>query len=249
MINLRLGFGPSQIFPMDSSQIYKALYRYYNNYEYKLSNSYVYNWESDFFGMSKAGYFIEVEVKVSRNDYFRDFIKEKHRLFADCLAGKKYTISRASAQGDKICSFINGQLISNYGEYAQYLSLHPWAYDYHNGKSGVWANDYGRIGIRKSVMDVYSQATRIQFHEIEKISCPNQLYYCCPKDLIKPGEIPDYAGLLYCDDSINLVRKAPYLHKRKPDMSNVLLSKFYNLWNYNVTLDKKIEVSAAMSQE
>lgn len=244
-----MGFGPIQIFTMDSSEIYKALYRYYSNYEYKLSNSYIYNWESDFFGMSRAGYFLEVEVKVSRNDYFRDFIKEKHRLFTDSLAKKKYTISRRPGHGDKICSYTGGQLITSYGEYARHLSTHPWQYDWHNGKSGVWANDYGHIAIRKFEKDVYSQATHIQFHEIEKMSCPNQLYFCCPSDLIKPGEIPDYAGLLYCGSSIELIRKAPYLHKRKVDMNKVLLSKFYNLWNYNVSLDRKVEISSAIMND
>lgn len=228
---------------MDSSEIYKALYRYYHNYEYKLSNAYICNWESDFFGMSKAGYFIEVEVKVSRNDYFRDFIKEKHRFFRDVLAGKTHTIERQSCRGDKICEFISGTLISQYGEYARYISRdRQWSYERHNGKVGVWANDYGKISMIHPKHEVYAQATLINFREIEKINCPNQLYFACPVGLIKPEEVPDYAGLLYVDSSITMVKKAPYLHKRKQDLKTILLSKFYNLWNYKVTLEKKIEI-------
>jgi hypothetical protein len=229
---------------MDCSEIYKALFRYYDNYEYKLSNSYIYNWESDFFGMSKAGYFLEVEVKVSRNDYFRDFIKEKHRLFKDVMAKKTHTIERSPGQGDKICEYKTGKLISQYGEYARYLSVdHQWAYEKHNNKIGVWANDYGRVSMIHPNHEIYAEATRIHFREIAKIKCPNQLYFACPKDLIKVSEIPGYAGLLYYDRGIDLVKKAPYLHKVKQDMSAVLLSKFYNLWNYKLTIDRQVEIS------
>lgn len=232
---------------MDSSEIYKALYRYYANYEYKLSNSYIYNWESDFFGMSKAGYFLEVEVKVSRNDYFRDYIKDKHRLFSDMIAGKSHTIDRREGRGDVVCSFMSGDLISQYGEYARHLSqFGDWAYENRNGKFGVWANDYGNTAVKWRRIDCYSPATHISFHEIEKMRCPNQLYFCCPAGLIKPDEIPDYAGLLYCDNGIEVIKKAPYLHKRKQDLKEVLLSKFYNLWNYKVSLENKIEVYRAI---
>lgn len=230
---------------MDSSEIYKALYRYYANYEYKLSNSYIYSWESDFFGMSKAGYFLEVEVKVSRNDYFRDFIKEKHRLFKACVSGESHYITSSSRQGDFIGSYVSGTLISQYGEYSRMSTIHPWAYESYKGKVGVWANDYGRVAIRHSEHDMYAPATGIHFHEVEKKSCPNQLYFACPTGLLRETEIPAYAGLLYCDgDSITMIKKAPYLHKRKPDMSRALLSKFYNLWTYNTTLERKLEVSA-----
>jgi len=39
------------------------------NYEYKLFNAFVFNWESDFFAISKSGYSIEVEVKISKADF------------------------------------------------------------------------------------------------------------------------------------------------------------------------------------
>jgi hypothetical protein len=97
--------------------------------------------------------------------------------------------------------------------------------------------------IRHFEKDIYAEATRIHFREIAKIKCPNQIYFACPKDLIKVGEIPDYAGLLYYDRGITLVKKAPYLHKVKQDMSAVLLSKFYNLWSYKLTIDSQVEIS------
>jgi hypothetical protein len=69
------------------TEIYRELYRHFQNYDYRLSNTFVYEWESDFFAQSKSGYFVEVEVKVSRGDYFRDFVKPKHNLFKDIKAG------------------------------------------------------------------------------------------------------------------------------------------------------------------
>lgn len=233
---------------MDASVIYKALFRYYANYQYKLSNAYVYNWESDFFGMSKAGYFLEVEVKVSRNDYFRDFIKEKHRLFADVSAGKKFTIDRWETRGDLICTFHSGRLISQYGEYARHISSrHKWAYALKNGKVGVWANDYGQISIRQDRYDLFAPATGIRFKEVETIKCPNQIYFACPAGLINVSEVPEYAGLLYFGHNITLIKKAPYLHKRKQDLTSTLLSKFYNLWNNRLTTDQQTQVSQALN--
>src|SRR5688572_25955103 len=74
---------------MTAFDINKHLNRLFANYEYKLQNSFVFNWECDFFCMSKSGYFVEVEIKVSRSDFFKDFEKGKHKIFRDLVAGKK----------------------------------------------------------------------------------------------------------------------------------------------------------------
>lgn len=52
--------------------INKQLFEYFINYEYKLFNAFVYSWESDFFAISKSGYSIEVEVKISKADFKLD---------------------------------------------------------------------------------------------------------------------------------------------------------------------------------
>lgn len=232
---------------MDCSLIYKELYRYYSNYEYKLSNSYIYNWESDFFGMSKAGYFLEVEVKVSRNDYFRDFIKEKHGLFKDVAAAKSHHIARRPSRGDEICRYVYGVLEGS-ADSSRIIRRNDWMATRYNGKRGYWVNDNSRVSIRKLEERVYAPATMIEFNEIDKILCPNQLYFACPDGLIKPEEVPGYAGLLYYNNVIELIKKAPYLHKRKQDMNKILLSKFYNLWQYKTTIDSKITMSQDIIQ-
>ena len=58
--------------------INRALYSYFMNYEYKLFNAFVFNWESDFFGISKSGYSIEIEVKISKSDFKVDSEKKMY---------------------------------------------------------------------------------------------------------------------------------------------------------------------------
>ena len=59
--------------------ILKSLWHLFGNYEYRLLNSYIFrhDWESDFFAISKSGYAIEVEVKISKSDFKADFKKYK----------------------------------------------------------------------------------------------------------------------------------------------------------------------------
>jgi hypothetical protein len=70
---------------------------------------------------------------------------------------------------------------------------------------------------------------------------PNKFYYCCPEGMIKSEEVPEYAGLLYYRqvpenvnehtyDSIIQIKPAKFLHKNKPDISKILLDKYYYLY-------------------
>ena len=47
---------------------------------YKLTNSYIFSWECDYFGITKStGYVYEIEIKTSKSDFNADFKKtEKH---------------------------------------------------------------------------------------------------------------------------------------------------------------------------
>lgn len=57
---------------------------------------------------------------------------------------------------------------------------------------------------------------------------PNRFYYCCPDGLIKPEEVPEYAGLIYASGfilkeekevhyDIQIIKKAPLIHKEKAE--------------------------------
>lgn len=58
---------------------------------------------------------------------------------------------------------------------------------------------------------------------------PNKFFYCCPENLIKLEEIPKYAGLIYITEygTLKKIKEAPFLHKEKIDITEVLCQKFY----------------------
>lgn len=68
---------------MTTKEVHEAVRVFFWNYDYKLLNCYIFNWESDFFAISKSDYSVEVEVKVSKSDFKRDFTHktDKHELF------------------------------------------------------------------------------------------------------------------------------------------------------------------------
>lgn len=225
---------------MKTSDIAKSLFGHFQNYEYKLSNSYVFNWESDFFAMSKSGYCMEVEVKVSRSDFFADFKKEeKHRMLKDRFDKKEYFIYRFSdmtpAWESLIVEYETSTINFQFGE-------NNWRYDWESKKYIV--NDYGKAFFRKRRVSVYAPHTRINIRPFSEIKTPHYLYYCCPDGLIKPTEVPTYTGLLYCGRyGIKVVKKAPFIHKENMNMNAILLDKFYYL-----SINLKNQLSALLNR-
>ncbi len=66
--------------------------------------------------------------------------------------------------------------------------------------------------------------------KVERIFIPNRFYYVVPDGLVKKEEVPSYAGLIYVTstNTICIVKRAPFIHKRKMDFRKVLCDKFYN---------------------
>jgi hypothetical protein len=238
-----------------STEIYSALYKLYANYEYKLNNTFVFRWESDFFAMSKTGYFMECEVKVSRSDFFVDFKKQKHRLFQDVHNKKTHHIlvdgsGGYDSEGMNVIGNVElGQLRTQYGDTTgrRYLG---WRWGMKNGKSGYWVNDYGRVHIDKRIETMYAPLTRIRIKPIESFHVPHRFNYVVPHGLIKVEEVPKYAGLIYVnkDNWATQVKAAPFLHKRKMDLDKILLKKYYNLWVYKVPLATKEQIRGNYSE-
>lgn len=81
-------------------------------------------------------------------------------------------------------------------------------------------------------------------HTIEGKRLPNYFYYAVPEDLIKPEEVPPYAGLIYIAkeyqyvaQSFRIIKEAPRLHKTKyKDGELNLGDKFY--YNFKSALEK-----------
>jgi len=79
---------------MTAHEITNRLYTYFSNYEYKLQNTIVFQFESDFFCIAKRSkYIYEVEVKVTKADFKKDFEKRSgfkgNKLKHDILCDKE----------------------------------------------------------------------------------------------------------------------------------------------------------------
>lgn len=61
--------------------VYRGCRSFLHNHDHVLQNSLMFQWESDVFGLTKSGYSVEIEVKVSKSDFRADFKKQdKHYL-------------------------------------------------------------------------------------------------------------------------------------------------------------------------
>lgn len=76
---------------------------------------------------------------------------------------------------------------------------------------------------------------------------PNFFYYAVPEGMIKPDEVPEYAGLIYIKQEyqyncFSIVKKAPQLHKTKyKDAELNLGEKFYYNWQADRRLRREVQ--------
>lgn len=73
---------------MTERDLQQAVRRLFHNHQYTLVNTFVFDWESDFFSMTKSGNVYEVEMKCTRDDFRKDFEKEKHFFFKNAGSGR-----------------------------------------------------------------------------------------------------------------------------------------------------------------
>lgn len=75
---------------MDSNFIQKSLLNYIPSHRFRFKNTYVFGWESDICFFSNAGYCTEIEIKISRSDFFADFKKkDKHEYIQNPIKNRK----------------------------------------------------------------------------------------------------------------------------------------------------------------
>lgn len=75
---------------MSSQQIQQALEARFGNDKYLVPNCYFFSWESDFLVVKQSGYIYEIEIKISRSDFFADFNKVfKHRALVTGIETSK----------------------------------------------------------------------------------------------------------------------------------------------------------------
>lgn len=66
---------------------------------------------------------------------------------------------------------------------------------------------------------------------------PNRFYYAVPQGLINSSELPWFAGLIYVSDKIELIQKAPLIHKTVHDRKRIL-TKFCRVMQERMHLGK-----------
>lgn len=74
---------------MHAEKIYQAIESMFANHDFKLRNVFVHDWEADHFSVTSSKYTYEIEVKISRSDFFCDFKKPKHDVFKSELRNYK----------------------------------------------------------------------------------------------------------------------------------------------------------------
>lgn len=213
---------------MNATEIDNKLRDKFRSHKYQLSNSYVYNWESDFFSISSTGYAQEIEVKVSLSDFRADFKKvDKHNLLQAWQNGDRTILVRE-----------DDTYRIRYEKKRQLIKNGKRVYDYDKGDyQYVGTGEFVEREIKSWLLDRYMkhelncQAEHLDCGiRIQNLgNCPNKFWYCCPKGVIPIEEIPEYAGLYYLDNNMRMTvqKKAPFIHKEKQDLTQVLLDKFY----------------------
>lgn len=195
-----------------ASLITDSLFHHFNTtkgYTYQLCNAYVFRWESDFFCLAKSGYSYEIEVKVSRSDYFADFSKKrKHRI----LKRKgKYHVNR-----DFVCFDPTEKLVQI-----------AWKnYDYEQFDTYRYSRPYSNISIVK-ISEV--RPNKFIYAVPAGLITPDEVPDYAGL-IYSHFEGERFKG-------IEIVKNPPALHREKKDFTKILLKKYY--WAYLNSLDQK----------
>lgn len=175
---------------MKADEAYEQIRSFVSNHDYKLENVYVHNWEADSFSVTSTKYSYEIEIKVSRSDFFNDFKKDKHHLFKSYKKGwgiyKGIPLYNKHSAGTQIAK--------------EFPDLADFKIGYHTMNAVQFTNKH----------------------------VPNRFYFAVPEGLVTVDEIPEYAGLIYFGElSARVVKQAPYLHKDKINVKEMLFDKYF----------------------
>ena len=213
---------------MNESDVQQEIKKKFINHKYSLLNTWVFGegWESDYFSITDFGYSYEVEVKISRSDFFVDFKKPKHKLFEKIFTGATHYYKNQGKgwKGELICL----SKVDKYVRTNRISGRRNWSDDSEVLEHWDMLNNYKDWRLDSYIEEVHAPCTAIIYVDLTKQLCPNRFYYAVPDGLIKKEEVPDYAGLIYVSDGKAVtIKEAPFLHKRICDLTHTLLEKFY----------------------
>lgn len=198
---------------MTEKLIQKALFRAFQSHEYKFTNVYYFNNESDWLSFLSSGFCYECEIKISRSDFKADFKKEKHTIHKNNeikgnLFVRKQGVSISRNLSWDFCKEFPQLIESN-----EYLS-----------------RKYSRYDSEEMVVDYHAvTSSKIEFVSHDNKLIPNKFFYVVPKGLISKEEVPAYAGLIYVDELGNCtkIKDGKFLHKDKLDIKKLFTKMYY----------------------
>ncbi|GAB0156210.1 hypothetical protein CHRYSEOSP005_14740 [Chryseobacterium sp. Alg-005] len=182
---------------MTEKIIQKALLKNWHSHLYKFINVFYFDNESDWLSFLQNGYCYEVEVKVSRSDFKADFKKPKHEIHEKNDAGKGLYIEKGGLS----------RLLEPSWEFCKHFPELVIAEE----RMSYRHRRYNEMDIHLS----YTPYSKIEIREMNNLKLPNKFFYAVPEGLIKPDEVPNYAGLLYIDENLNVkkVKDGKFIHK------------------------------------
>lgn len=196
---------------MTEKLIQKALLHNFHSHQYKFTNVYYFQNESDWLSFLPSGFCYEVEVKISRADFRKDFAKPRHEIHTKNNAGSKYYVDR---NGPEMIHEPSWELCRAFPELIESREYRSYS--------------------RRSSMDMevsyyMNLSSKIDIREVKNESLPNKFFYAVPEGLISREEVPDYAGLLYIkpDMTVQKVKDGKFIHKDKLRPEKVF-QKTYN---------------------
>lgn len=189
---------------MTEKDIQKALFNNWESHKYKFTNVFFFENESDWLSFLQTGFCYEVEIKISRSDFKADFKKPRHEVRTKQDVGNTHYIEKRSDSAKSMLD-PDWEFCRNFPEL-------------------VTSIEHNLYGSRRGDTDVrlyYTPYSPIEFREIKNLQLPNKFFYAVPEGLIKPEEVPSYAGLLYITKDLKVikVKDGKFIHKdiNKPD--------------------------------
>jgi hypothetical protein len=199
---------------MTEKLIQKALFRLFSSHEFKFTNTYFFNNESDWLSFLSSGFCYECEIKISRSDFKADFKKEKHRIHKGNEIGSNLFLRKTY---DHIETDLSWEFCRDFPELIE-------------------SREHTRMQyvdrIYQNVTSVYYKATvscGVEFVSHDNKQIPNKFFYVVPTGLISKEEVPDYAGLIYVDElgRCTKVKDGKFLHKDKLDPKRLFTKTYY----------------------
>lgn len=196
---------------LTEKSIQKALYIAFSSHKYKFTNAYYFSNESDWLSFLDSGFCYECEIKISRSDFKADFKKEKHTIHKGNELKGNLFLRKTSHSLERNLSWEFMREFPELIESREYFG-------------------FDRNGIRTLHVDYHAYtASGIEFVSHDNKQIPNKFFYVVPHGLIKASEVPDYAGLIYVDQNLNItkIKDGKFLHKDKLDVKRLFKKTYY----------------------